>query len=76
MYVFNLISGIDLIPFMVTFLCCLVWKLEYGIIVGAGVQCVFILYNSARPNIRIETYKVRIIRYTAYFILALKLNKS
>merc|ERR1739845_201677 len=48
---------IDLIPFFVTFICCLFWKLEYGIIVGAGVQCIFILYSSARPNIRIDTYK-------------------
>lgn len=41
-----------------TFICCLCWKLEYGIIVGAAIQCFFILYSSARPNIRIETYKV------------------
>ena len=56
-----MLLGMDLLPFFVTFVCCLFWKLEYGIIVGAGVQCFFILYNSARPDIRVETYKVSLV---------------
>ena len=57
---------------MVTFLCCLIWKLEYGIIVGAAVQCVFILYNSARPNIRIETYKVGMVQIVTNLLIYFK----
>ena len=45
---------IDLIPAFTTFFCCLFWALEYGILVGVGVQIVFILYNAARPSVVIE----------------------
>ena len=49
---------LDLIPAFVTFFCCLFWALEFGILVGVGIQVFFILYNSARPSIVIETQQV------------------
>jgi solute carrier family 26 (sodium-independent sulfate anion transporter), member 11 len=42
----------------VTFLACLLWNLAYGILVGVGVQLVFILYSIARPKVQIEEKKV------------------
>uniref|UniRef100_A0ABD2XNN7 STAS domain-containing protein n=1 Tax=Trichogramma kaykai TaxID=54128 RepID=A0ABD2XNN7_9HYME len=44
---------IDLIPAVVTFLCCLLLQLEIGIVVGIGINLLFLLYASARPSIRV-----------------------
>ncbi|XP_011182576.1 sodium-independent sulfate anion transporter [Zeugodacus cucurbitae] len=41
----------DMIPFLVTVLCCLFWTLEYGMVCGIVVNILFILYKSARPTI-------------------------
>jgi len=49
---------VDLIPAFVTFFLCLFWALEYGILIGVGVQTVFILYNAARPSVVIEIQKL------------------
>ncbi|XP_049853769.1 sodium-independent sulfate anion transporter-like [Schistocerca gregaria] len=45
----------DLIPGFATFIACLVLQLELGIVVGIGVNILFVLFNIARPKIRIET---------------------
>ncbi|XP_065339214.1 sodium-independent sulfate anion transporter [Cloeon dipterum] len=45
---------IDLIPFLGTFIFCLAIKLEIGIIVGVGINILFILYQAARPKISID----------------------
>nr|CAD7433530.1 unnamed protein product [Timema monikensis] len=42
---------LDLIPFFATFFGCLFIGLEYGILLGVGVNLVFILYESARPSV-------------------------
>ncbi|XP_033609062.1 sodium-independent sulfate anion transporter isoform X4 [Cryptotermes secundus] len=44
----------DLIPTFVTFITCLVIAVEYGIIIGVGINLVFLLYPSARPTIHVE----------------------
>ncbi|XP_034936756.1 sodium-independent sulfate anion transporter-like [Chelonus insularis] len=44
----------DLIPMFATFFLCLVIGVEYGILVGVGINLMFLLYPSARPNIHIE----------------------
>merc|ERR1711862_739989 len=49
-------NRIELIPGFVTFFCCVLWNLEYGILVGIGVTFIFILYNAARPNVHMETH--------------------
>ncbi|CAD7014712.1 sodium-independent sulfate anion transporter isoform X2 [Ceratitis capitata] len=48
----------DLFPFAVTFVTCLFWSLEYGIICGVIVNISFILYRSARPQTYLEKRKV------------------
>ena len=45
---------VDLIPAFATFVCCLIWALEYGILVGVGIQVLFILYNAARPSVVVQ----------------------
>ena len=52
------ISELDFISAVVTFLAGLLWNLAYGILVGVGVQLVFVLYSIARPKVAIEERKV------------------
>lgn len=48
----------DLIPGLGTFIACLVLQLEVGILLGVGMNVLFILYHAARPKISVETLKV------------------
>lgn len=53
-YILNfilLISEIDLLPLFVTLIACLFLGLDLGIIVGVGLNLVFILQKTARPKI-------------------------
>ena len=43
-----------MIPAFATFACCLFWALEYGILVGVGIQVMIILYQTARPSIHVD----------------------
>lgn len=47
-----------MIPFVVTLIVCLTFSLEYGILIGVGVNLLFIIYASSRPQIRIEDMTV------------------
>ncbi|PSN36843.1 Sodium-independent sulfate anion transporter [Blattella germanica] len=49
----------DLIPGIGTFIACLVLPLEIGILVGIGINILFILYHAARPKIAIENQVTR-----------------
>ncbi|XP_060521679.1 sodium-independent sulfate anion transporter-like [Cylas formicarius] len=44
----------DLLLGLVTFIACLVLPLEIGILVGIGLNLLFILYHAARPKISID----------------------
>lgn len=44
----------DLFLGIVTFIACLVLPLEVGILVGIGLNLIFILYHAARPKISVE----------------------
>ncbi|XP_011313714.1 sodium-independent sulfate anion transporter isoform X2 [Fopius arisanus] len=44
---------IDLIPAVITFICCLFVNLELGIVIGIGVNLLFLLYASARPSLKV-----------------------
>ncbi|CAG9859988.1 unnamed protein product, partial [Phyllotreta striolata] len=45
------------IIFIVTFVSCLVLRLEIGILIGIGINILLILYHSARPKISVEKLK-------------------
>lgn len=49
----------DLIPGFATFVACLVLPLQFGILVGIGINILFILYHAARPKITIETQQTK-----------------
>lgn len=51
-------SESDLIPGLTTFVCCLIFPLEFGILIGVSVNVLFILYHAARPKITIENLTV------------------
>ncbi|KAB0793384.1 hypothetical protein PPYR_13004 [Photinus pyralis] len=44
----------DLIPGLGTFIACLLLPLEIGILIGIGINLLFILYHAARPKITVE----------------------
>lgn len=47
----------DLIPGLGAFIACLALPLEQGVLVGIGINILFILHQSARPKIHVETLK-------------------
>lgn len=47
------IRKLDLLPFVVTFLMCF-WQVQYGIIAGVAVSGALLLYNAARPQIKVS----------------------
>lgn len=49
----------DLVPGIAAFVACLVLPLELGILVGIGINVVFILYHASRPKIHMEKIIVR-----------------
>ena len=51
-------SEIDLLPGFVCFFVGLLYELEYGIFTGVGTHLLIVLYNSARPRVRVEIKQV------------------
>ncbi|XP_065076353.1 sodium-independent sulfate anion transporter-like [Ochlerotatus camptorhynchus] len=49
---------IDIIPFFVTLITCLVLGLEYGMVIGIGVNMCFVLYQTSRPTITQRVQRV------------------
>ncbi|XP_021915006.1 sodium-independent sulfate anion transporter-like isoform X2 [Zootermopsis nevadensis] len=49
---------IDLIPMAVTFIACLGIGLDYGMLLGIGVNLMFILYSSARPKVQVRNLTI------------------
>lgn len=54
----------DFLPFIATFVACLVLGMELGILVGVVSDILLLLYYTARPNIIIE--KIDLDRYNSY----------
>ncbi|GLV44591.1 uncharacterized protein CBL_13477 [Carabus blaptoides fortunei] len=44
----------DLVPTFATFILCLAIGVELGILIGVGINLVFLLYPSARPSVNVE----------------------
>lgn len=62
----------DLIPGMAAFVACLALQLEIGILVGIGINIIFILYHAARPKISIEFLSVSLNNFDLYPSIQLK----
>ncbi|XP_067439761.1 sodium-independent sulfate anion transporter [Thunnus thynnus] len=54
------IRKLDLLPFFVTFLMSF-WEVQYGIMGGVAVSGVLLLYNTARPQIKVSDHGVLLI---------------
>lgn len=68
---FNIVLGVDLIPMAVTFVACLGVGLDCGMLIGTGVNLMFILYNSARPKVKVRSLTVSIL-FEKYNLLSWK----
>ena len=71
-----LLLEIDLVPAIATFLCCLFVRLELGIVIGIGINLLFLLYGSARPYIRVSKATVRFftLLYLTLYLCSLKMS--
>lgn len=49
---------VDLIPMVVTFVAGLAIGLDYGMLIGIGVNLMFILYNAARPKVQVRSLNI------------------
>ena len=47
---YRITKEIELLPFGVTFLCCLFVNMEYGILIGAGIHLLLLAYIGNRPH--------------------------
>ncbi|XP_034543339.1 sodium-independent sulfate anion transporter [Notolabrus celidotus] len=54
------IRKLDLLPFMVTFLISF-WEVQYGIVGGVAVSGALLLYNMARPQIKVSDHGVLVM---------------
>jgi MFS superfamily sulfate permease-like transporter len=54
----SFLAEIDLVPFFVTLICCLMLGIEIGILIGVCVDIIFVLYRTARPKILIDKVEV------------------
>ncbi|KAM3623362.1 uncharacterized protein V6R79_010202 [Siganus canaliculatus] len=60
------IRKLDLLPFFVTFLMSF-WEVPYGIIGGVAVSWVLLLYNTARPQIKVSDHGVLVMEPSSGF---------
>ncbi|XP_045112599.1 sodium-independent sulfate anion transporter-like [Portunus trituberculatus] len=44
---------IDLVPLLVTFIACLMWGLEWGILLGIGLNLSMLLFSIATPSVKV-----------------------
>ncbi|XP_040001859.1 sodium-independent sulfate anion transporter [Xiphias gladius] len=58
------IRKLDLLPFVVTFSMSF-WQVQYGIIGGVGVSGVLLLYNMARPQIKVSDHGVLVMELSS-----------
>ena len=81
-------NKVDLVPYLATFLACLVLGLEYGIAIGVNISLGMLLYQMARPRITMAERRTpdgrlflyakpdRSVFFPSIEYLKVKLNKS
>uniref|UniRef100_A0A8C6TTY7 Solute carrier family 26 member 11 n=1 Tax=Neogobius melanostomus TaxID=47308 RepID=A0A8C6TTY7_9GOBI len=77
------IYKLDLLPFGVTFLVCF-WEVQYGIIAGVAMSGALLLYNTARPKIKVLDHDTLVLELrsgvsfpaTEYLMLFLIFSES
>jgi MFS superfamily sulfate permease-like transporter len=61
----------DLIPACTTFVCCLFLRLEIGIVVGVGINLIFLLYATARPSVKVEKISVSPTKHSTVLFMTI-----
>ena len=56
----NLHSGMDIIPLLGTFLCCLFLGIEIGLCCGVGIDALLLMYYHSRPPLDVQYVDVSI----------------
>eukprot|EP00794_Sanderia_malayensis_P008999 gene8999-9960_t len=55
------VKRLDIIPLILTFLACF-YSLEFGLLVGAGVSLVILLYPQLYPNIELDIKEITVLK--------------
>uniref|UniRef100_A0AAQ5ZF95 Sodium-independent sulfate anion transporter n=1 Tax=Amphiprion ocellaris TaxID=80972 RepID=A0AAQ5ZF95_AMPOC len=60
----GIVTKLDLLPFVVTFLMSF-WQVQYGIMGGVAVSGALLLYNAARPQIKVSDHNVLLMELSS-----------
>ena len=55
-----IVSELDLLPLIITFLGVVLWRADYGIILGIAANLIEILFLAARPSVYKEVIQIQI----------------
>ncbi|XP_048410819.2 sodium-independent sulfate anion transporter isoform X1 [Stegostoma tigrinum] len=55
------VKKLDLLPFLASFLGCF-WEIQYGILAGIALSGITLLYNVARPEVKISDYSTVVVQ--------------
>ena len=58
-------SKVEFAVWLVTFVACLFWKLDWGILLGTGINMILLLAAVSRPKMGMQTKHVRV--FYSYF---------
>ncbi|XP_072414897.1 sodium-independent sulfate anion transporter [Chiloscyllium punctatum] len=56
------VKKLDLLPFLVSFLGCF-WEIQYGILAGVALSGIILLFNIARPEMKISDYSTVVVQF-------------
>lgn len=59
----DFLLGLDIIPLVGTFVCCLALGIEIGLICGVGVDVLLLLYYHSRPPLDVKYVDVSIFTH-------------
>ncbi|XP_043570942.1 sodium-independent sulfate anion transporter isoform X2 [Chiloscyllium plagiosum] len=56
------VKKLDLLPFLASFLGCF-WEIQYGILAGIALSGIILLFNIARPEMKISDYSTVVVQF-------------
>lgn len=56
-------AGLDLIPLLGSFVCCLALGIEIGLLCGVGIDMLLLLYYYSRPPLELQYVDVSMYKY-------------
>ncbi|XP_060700440.1 sodium-independent sulfate anion transporter isoform X2 [Hemiscyllium ocellatum] len=58
----GIVTELDLLPFLASFLGCF-WEIQYGILAGIALSGIILLFNIARPEMKISDYSTVVVQF-------------